>query len=303
MERFPFEMPFTRTLARTFHLAIVMTAAFAFSAAAQTERTKVDPGHSLASIFLLRKAASAPPSNVGIAQVSGIAKWDASDVSKSIFDLYIFPADEDPRLLNDDGTIRQDTIVNLSRYTLMAFHSKKVALDQEGKLIVTGDLSITHVEREALASWSPAYSGSKTAEPVIHNVTHEARLTVEIVPVAAKADWPGAKPDLRAFMIISNEDFKGLKDALQGAVWPILVQDRRCVMPSIAASGDLRAYQGAICSGTPILTDPAGQVPAWSAAGYAGAIDPAPPEGDRAKILFNLRLVEEKRDAPTLPLE
>lgn len=286
----------------TFGLPVALIAMLASPAAAQSERTRVDPGYSTASIFLLREGTASPPLNVGIAETSGIAKWDLNDVSKSVFDLYIFPADEDPRLLNDDGSLRQDAIVNLSRYTLMAFHSKSSRLDQDGKLIVTGDLSITHVERETVANWSAAYSGSQAGEPVIHSVTHEARLIVEIVP-AAEADWPGAKPDLRASMIISNEDFKGLKDALQSAVWPILVQDRRCVMPSIAASGDLRAYQGAICSGTPILTDPAGQLPAWSAAGYSGSIDPDPPNGDRAKILFNLRLIEEKHDAPRLPLE
>jgi polyisoprenoid-binding protein YceI len=287
----------------TFGLPVALIAMLASPAAAQSERTRVDPGHSTASIFLLREGTTSPPLIVGIAETSGIAKWDLNDVSKSVFDLYIFPADEDPRLLNDDGSLRQDAIVNLSRYTLMAFHSKSSRLDQDGKLIVTGDLSITHVERETFANWSVAYSGSQSAAPLIHNVTHEARLIVEIVPAAAKADGPGAKPDLRASIIIRNEDFKGLKDALQSAVWPILVQDRRCVMPSIAASGDLRAYQGAICSGTPILTDPAGQVPAWSAAGYSGSIDRDPPNGDRAKILFNLRLSEEKHDAPKLPLE
>lgn len=281
----------------TFGLPVALIAMLASPAAAQSERTRVDPGHSTASIFLPRKGTASPPLNVGIAEVSGIAKWDLNDVSKSVFDLYIFPADEDPRLLNDDGSLRQGGIVNLSRYTLMAFHSKSFALDQNRKLIVTGDLSITHVERETVANWSIAYSGVQTGEPVIHTATHEARLIVETVPATAKADWPGAKPDLRASLIIGNEDFKELKDALQSAVWPIVVQDKRCVMPPGTASADLRAYQGAICSGTPILIDPAGEIPAWSGAGYSGSIDPDPPIGDRAKILFNLRLNEEKPDA------
>ncbi|MGH9711880.1 MAG: hypothetical protein ACRD5M_01085 [Candidatus Acidiferrales bacterium] len=287
----------------TIAIPFVLLATLAGAAVAQSERTQIDAGHSTASIFLLGKGAASPALNVGIAEVSGTAKWDHNDVSKSVFDLYVFPADEDPRLLNTDGSFRKDDIVNLARYTLIAFHSKKSALDHNGKLIVTGDLSITHVERETVANWSAAYSGSQAGEPVIHSVTHEARLIVEIVPATARADWPGAKPDLRASMIISNEDFRGLKDALQSAIWPIVVEDKRCVMPPITSSADLRSYQGAICSGTPILTDSAGEVPAWSGAAYSGTIDPNPPSGDRAKILFNLRLNEEERDDAKRPLE
>jgi hypothetical protein len=64
----------------TFGLPVALIAMLASPAAAQSERTRVDPGHSTASIFLLRKGTASPPLNVGIAEVSGIAKWDLNDV-------------------------------------------------------------------------------------------------------------------------------------------------------------------------------------------------------------------------------
>jgi hypothetical protein len=74
-------------------------------------------------------------------------------------------------------------------------------------------------------------------------------------------------------------------------------------MPALTASVDMRAYQGAICKGTPILVAPAGKMPAWSGAGYSGTVDPNPVSLNRINILLRLRLLEPKLPEAKIPAE
>jgi len=275
--------------------ACVSMAAFLASAAfARSELTRVDPRHSTVSIFLHRKAGDSPPLNVGIAMVSGTANWDHDNPAKSDFRLYVFPAGQDSHLLNSDGSFRKDGFENLARYALMTFRSKSCTLDPSGRLIVTGDLTVTHVERETTAEWSIAYSGAQLGDPVVHSLAHEVRLVVQDGSSAPAPKWPAVKPDLLASIRTNDKEFHGIKNGLIDAVWPIVVLDERCEPPPAIASADMRAYQGANCSGTPVLPATSGEMPAWSDQGYSGSKDPDPTVEDRVTILFNLRLTPEK---------
>jgi polyisoprenoid-binding protein YceI len=275
--------------------ACMAMAAFLSSAVlAKSQLTRVDPRHSTASIFLHRKAGDSMPLNVGIAMVSGTAKWDQDNPAKSDFRLYVFPAVQDSRLLNSDGSFRKDGFANLARYTLMTFQSKSCTLDPSSRLIVTGDLTVTHVERETTAEWSIAYSGAQLGDPVVHSLAHEVRLIVQDGSSAPAPKWPAVKPDLLASIRTNDKEFHGIRNALIDAVWPIVVLDERCEPPPATASADMRAYQGANCSGTPVLPATSGEMPAWSDQGYSGSKEPDPTMEDRVTILFNLRLTPEK---------
>ena len=270
-------------------------AAFLSSAAlAQSGLTRVDPRHSTASLFLHRKAGDSPPLNVGIVMVSGTANWDRNNPAKSDFHLYVYPAGQDSHLLNSDGSFRKDGFANLARYTLMTFQSKSCTLAPSGRLLVTGDLTVTHVERETTTEWSIAYSGAQLGEPVVHSLTHEVRLIVQDGSSAPAPNWPAVKPVLLASLRTNDKEFHGIRNALMDAVWPIVVLDERCEPPPATASADMRAYQGANCSGTPVLPATSGEMPAWSDQGYSGSKDPDPSVEDRVTILFNLRLTPEK---------
>ena len=275
--------------------ACVMMAAFLSSAVlAQSQLTRVDPRHSTASIFLHRKAGDSTPLNVGIAMVSGTANWDHKNPTKSDFRLYVYPAGQDSQLFNSDGSFRKDGIANLARYTVMTFQSKSCTLDPSGRLIVTGDLTVTHVERESTSEWSIAYSGAQLGDPVGHSLTHEVRLIVQDGSSAPVPKWPAVKPDLLASLRTSDKESHGIRNTLMDAVWPVVVLDERCEPPPATASADMRAYQGANCSGTPVLPATSGEMPAWSDQGYSGSKDSDPTMEDRVTILFNLRLTPKK---------
>ena len=224
---------------------MAMAACLSSAALAQSGLTRVDPRHSTASIFLHRKAGDSTPLNVGIAMVSGTANWDRNNPAKSDFSLYVYPAGQDSHLLNSDGSFRKDGFANLARYTLMTFQSKSCTLDPSGRLLLTGDLTVTHVERETTTEWSIAYSGAQLGDPVAHSLTHEARLVVQDGSSAPAPKWPAVKPDLLASIRTNEKEFHGIRNALMDAVWPIVVLDERCEPPPAIASADMRAYQGA----------------------------------------------------------
>lgn len=281
-------------------LAVALISACA--AFAQSDRSRVDPGHSSASLYLQAANDASSALNVAIAKVSGTAYWDRDKPSNSIFNLSIYPAVKESQLLAEDGTFRKDGVVTLSRYTLLTFQSKSAALDRTGKLLVTGNLTVTYAERESNTEWSAAYAGGTAGEPVIQSSTHEVRLVVENVAPNEGREWPAAKADLFGSIATTDEALPGLKHALMDAVWPIVVEDERCEMPAPTAAADMRAYQGAICSGTPLLVAPRGRMPAWSSQGYSGSIDPNPAVLDHVSILLRLRLLEPKlRKARGLP--
>ena len=281
---------------------VMMAASLASPALAQSERMQqIDSGHSTASMYVAPAGETSSALNLAIAKVSGTAYWDRDKPSNSVFDLYIFPAVKDLPPLAEDGSLRKDAVLNLSRYTLLTFRSKNAVLDGSGKLLVTGDLTITYLERESNTQWSVAYAGGTSGEPIVQTSTHEVRLVVESVAPNEGREWPAAKADLFGSIATTEEAVPGLKHALMDAVWPIVVEDERCVMPAPAAGADMRAYQGAICSGTPVLVEPSGKMPAWSSQGYSGSIDPNPARLSRINILLRLRIREPKLDKANGP--
>jgi polyisoprenoid-binding protein YceI len=271
-----------------------MAASTAPAAFAQQDLSRIDPRHSTASIFLQGNGSDAPPLNAGIAMVSGRADWDRINAVNSDFHLYIYPAGQESALLDSNASFRKDGLANLARYTLLTFQSKSSSLDSNQKLVVTGDLTIIHVEREARADWSIAYSGAQVGDPFMHRQTRQVRLVIQDGSSASGAKWPAIRPDLVGSITTSDEQFHGIRKILVDSVWPIVVLDERCGPPAATASADMRGYQGANCSGTPVLPSTSGEIPAWSDQGYSGSKDPDPTAENRVTIVFNLRLIPEK---------
>jgi polyisoprenoid-binding protein YceI len=271
-----------------------MAASTAPAAFAQQDLSRIDPRHSTASIFLQGNGSDAPPLNAGIAMVSGRADWDRINAVNSDFHLYIYPAGQESALLDSNASFRKDGLANLARYALLTFQSKSSSLDSNQKLVVTGDLTIIHVEREACADWSIAYSGAQVGDPVMHRQTHQVRLVIQDGSSAPRAKWPPLRPDLIGSINTNEEQFHGINKLLTDSVWPIVVLDERCESPAANASADMRGYQGANCSGTPVLPSTSGEIPAWSDQGYSGSKDPDSTAENRVTIVFNLRLIPEK---------
>jgi len=271
---------------------VILLAALGVFTPGQNGRSQIDPEHSTASFYLQKNAESSSRLNVAVAKVSGIALWDRQDVSNSAFRLYLYPAGQDSQLFNKEGHFRVDAVANLARYTVMTFNSKHASMSPSGMLDVTGDMTVSYVERETAAQWSPSYTGSEAGPPQVQQTSREVHLVVQDVSTLEQTNWPAAKPDLVASIATSESEVPGIKHALLDAIWPIVVQDESCTMPPLSAGADLRDYHGADCVGRPVLVSPSGEIPAWSAAGYAGRVDANPAGRDYVLILIQLRLIE-----------
>jgi len=246
---------------------------------------RIDPGHSTASLTV-NSASGDSPWNIAVARVSGIVQWDEKDLTKSIFDFTLYPARQGDRLLNPDGSVRSYTSANLSRYTVMTFRSDDVEVDQTGKLQVHGVLTITHVGREANTTWSNAYAGPVYESPVQHSTTGEVVFTIENPGSATKLGPKTTK--ISGAATLDRKDFPGLRTALLDAVWPVVVEDEHCEVP--APKPSLKDYQGAICTGNPVVVTPMSQLPQRFGIDYPGPDEDVAPDAERATIILHLNL-------------
>jgi polyisoprenoid-binding protein YceI len=265
---------------------------------AQTISQRFDSGHSTASLTV-NSASGGTPWNVGIAEVSGVVRWDESDITKSVFDFSIYPARQQTRLLDPDGSVRSYTSANLSRYTVMTFHSAHAEADKSGTLKVYGTLSITHVERETNITWSNAYTGPEYRRPVQHSTAHEVVFTIENYRSATQPRQ--SSTEISGFAIVDRKDFPGLRTALLDAVWPIVVEDEHCEMP--APKPSMKDYQGASCTGNAIEVTPIRQAPQRLGIDFPGPGEVTAPSADQATIVLRLTLLkgDSKTDDSPLP--
>ena len=91
---------------------------------AQESKWKVDAERSTASIFL---GSNLDLQNVGIARIGGIAEFNSAEPAKSALDIS----------------------AKLPEGQAMTFESKRVDLRADGKLQITGDMTLARTERDA----------------------------------------------------------------------------------------------------------------------------------------------------------
>jgi len=81
---------------------------------------------------------------------SGKIVYDDSDVTKSTADITIESASINTRVAKRDEHLRSPDFLDVAKFPTIAFKSKKVEKAGEGKLKVTGDLTIKGVTKEAV---------------------------------------------------------------------------------------------------------------------------------------------------------
>ena len=271
-----------------FALAALLAAACDAAPPGQNESWRIDADHSSASLYLGSSSNATSAFNVAIAKVSGKASLDTSMPVKSDLHLYIYPAGEASLLLARDGSFRSGAFADLARYTLMTFESKRATLAGDGKIEFTGDLTVTYVERPAAAAWNNAYDGTAYGEPVARSATREVTFVVETPSSAIITGQKYGTVKILASAAINRKDFPGLWTALRDSDWPVVVEDENCQMPQVR--GSLRDYQGAVCTGTPILVETHQQTPDEFHTDYSGPQGTPGPAGDQVTIRVHLRL-------------
>jgi polyisoprenoid-binding protein YceI len=249
------------------------------------------------SARLFQGSASNPDSvNTGVARVSGKVKLDANDLGHSIFDLTIYPADEQwGHALSPEGTLPAGYVPDATDHTLLTFHSKRILMRGNGRLEVIGDLTTTRVERSVTLTANEAYAGPVYGDPVIHTETREVRFLFPSLNAALSSGrftpvglQERAALDLSGSARLGHEDFPELLNAIQDTNWPAVVKNERCQMPSTLGED----YHGATCTGTVIAATRHANchMPATVGDDYSGPIC-TPPSGNQTTIVLDLKML------------
>ncbi len=236
-------------------LSIVMAAVVAPGALANSGTWSLDSSASDARIFQ-GSAANPHALNAGMARVTGNVKLDTNDLDQSVFDLRIYPADEDwANALSVDGSLPAGFVPDANDHTLLTFKSKHILKTAGGKLEVIGDMTLTRVERSATIDPSEAYAGVVYSDPVIRTETREATFVFSSVDAAIAPGTltPAAAVTKEALEVsasahIGYEDFPELFSALTETNSPLVVEYGDCQIPSSTGED----YSGAVCTGPSI---------------------------------------------------
>ncbi len=244
-----------RSGALAISLSIVMVAVTAPAALANGDTWSLDSNASDAYLFQ-GSAANPHALNAGVARVTGKVKLNTNDLDKSIFDLRIYPANEDwANALNLEGNLPVGYVPDATDHALLTFKSKHIQRTAGGEMEVTGDLTLTRVERSATIDPSEAYAGPVYSEPVIHTETRGATFVIPSVDaaVAPRSSTPATAENKQALQVsasarIGYEDFPKLFSALTETNWPLAVEYGNCEIPSTISED----YSGALCTGPSI---------------------------------------------------
>ena len=128
---------------------IVLTAlAMAAAAAAQAGTWQIDPNHSAAQFSVRHLGVSTVRG--AFTKVSGSAKYDPSDPSKTTLEAAIDANSVDTRVEARDKDLRSPHFLEVEKYPTITFHSKQAKAAGNGKLQITGDLTIHGVTKEVV---------------------------------------------------------------------------------------------------------------------------------------------------------
>jgi polyisoprenoid-binding protein YceI len=246
----------------------------------QTGARQLDPNQSTARLFV---GSSTDPesSNFGVARVSGKATLDTNEPERSVFDL-TFGADASSGPMNPDGPAT--AVDTPEHYADVVFKSKRVMRDS-GALEVTGDLTLTRIDRSVALNPNEGYSGAEYGDPVTSTVTREVTFVFPSVdPVVAQDNKENAGR-LSASAWIGRENYPELLPSLMQSNFPTLVEDESCVIPSTVGED----YAGTLCEETQIEAVTENIVPASAGEDYHG-FDSVPAAGNQVTIVLNLEV-------------
>src|SRR6202045_1846158 len=100
-----------------FALAAVLAAGFAAPALAQNTNWKLNSDRSAGRLYVSSTADPNTILNAGIARVKGSVRLNAGSPTNSWFDFTIYPADQGPASINEDGSLDAAEFSNAPRST------------------------------------------------------------------------------------------------------------------------------------------------------------------------------------------
>jgi polyisoprenoid-binding protein YceI len=128
--------------------ALVPIMGMAISAAAGPETWQLDPPHCAAQFAVRHMGISTVRGT--FTKVRGMVQYDRTAPAKSSIDVTIDAGSVDSRVEMRDNDLRSPKLLDVEKYPTITFRSKRVEPAGEGKLKVTGDLTIHGVSKEAV---------------------------------------------------------------------------------------------------------------------------------------------------------
>lgn len=161
-------------------LVALVAAAAPVLGLAQASTWNLDPSHTHASFTIRHMVIT----NVRgeFQKLSGSVKLDEKDVTRSSVEATIDTASIDTRVPDRDKHLRSPDFFDAAKYPTITFKSTKVEKAGEGKLKVTGDLTI-------------------------HGVTKPVVLAVDGPTAAIKDPWGNTRRGIAASTTINRRDF------------------------------------------------------------------------------------------------
>jgi hypothetical protein len=232
-------------------LILAIATLAAVPAIAKEGSWKLDADHSTARILLGTNAF-----NIGVARVGGNVELNGAEPTKAVLDLSVESAGS----------------------KLITFKSRRTTIGRDGRLEVSGDLTLRVVRRINL---DPAedYYGPADGQPITRTVTREVTF---VLPMSDG----GNQAEVTAEANIFRESFPELFAAVTDANWQPVIQDKTCELPQ-AGEG----YAGAVCSGTVVAPDRSASF-ASIGEDYHG-FESGAPDASLVRIVLKLRLTRE----------
>jgi len=117
----------------------------AIPSVARADTWHFDPPHSSAQFSVRHMGISTVRG--AFTKVSGSVEYDPSDLSKTTVDVTIEAASVDTRVDARDNHLRSPAFLDVAKYPTLTFKSKRVESAGQGRLKVTGDLTIHGVTK------------------------------------------------------------------------------------------------------------------------------------------------------------
>lgn len=160
---------------------IVFTAlAMSAAASAQAGNWQIDPNHSSAQFSVRHLGVSTVRG--AFTKVSGSAKFDPMNPANDSLTANIEASSVDTRVEMRDNDLRSPNFLDVQKFPTITFQSKQVKATGNGKLQITGDLTI-------------------------HGVTKEVTLDVDGPSAAIKDPWGNQRFGASASTKINRKDF------------------------------------------------------------------------------------------------
>ena len=143
-------LPAPRPVLAAAFLLVGAIGSLAAQTASDAGSWRIDPLHSLAQFSVKHMMISTVRGQFGA--VKGTLKYDPANPTAATVDATIDCSTINTGEPKRDNDLKGEEFFDVKKYPVMRFHSKKVELAGEGKLKVTGDLTINATTREVVLS-------------------------------------------------------------------------------------------------------------------------------------------------------